>query len=223
MPAVPRAAAPKTKVAQAQETAALRPAPAPAGRPAREAAPARARPGLGTDLVLGHRIDSLDAAVRERCFAAGGEQRYRICLVPVRWPASLQRAFHVQSMLYNGTAAFVLYDGGRAVSLYALFRSRAHLLVDAYYSQTFGQPAKRRRYSMTVGYRRQDENRIATWAVSGRPGEGDALIELRRFDDVRDLYADGSNGVVQVTAKGAPGVFSVLTMLDLIEHKFQRL
>jgi hypothetical protein len=200
------------------------PKASPATRPETpKATPRRSRPGLGTDFALGQRIDSLDSATRERCFASAGDARYRICLVQVRWPATLAPAFNVQSMLYNGLRAYVLYDQGRAVSLYALFRSRAYQLVDAHYSQAFGQPAKRQSYAMTVGYRRQDENRVVTWNVSGQPGEADAVIEIRRFDDARDLYADGFNGVVQVTEKGAPGVFSVLTMLDFIQHKFQRL
>ncbi|MBI4183389.1 MAG: ankyrin repeat domain-containing protein [Proteobacteria bacterium] len=214
---------PAPPAAKPAEQVALAPPPKPAARESTPVAPAPAPlPALGRGLTLDLRLAALDERAQGRCLVpAVGGGRYRVCLLPADWPAEIASAFNVQGPHYTGSATYVLFDQGQAVSLFTLFRSRAFEAVLAHFQHGFGAPAESRRYPLTLGYRQQGENWLARWSVPG-PGAG-ATIELRRLDDVAGMYVDGINGALQLSRPGAPAVFSVLSDLDLILNKFQRL
>jgi hypothetical protein len=170
---------------------------------------------------LGHRIadgeaenlDCLTHIYRHR------RNRIRACIVDVKWPREIRPDFVSNSIIYTGQKAVVIYQDGVAAAMYALFRTEAYDRVAGHFADKYGPSAEYRRTKVQLMAGGREVNEISVWRAKD-PASGLAMeMEMRRFDDVRDLFGDPYHGMIEIRFAESRRVFQFVQPLDLMTNR----
>lgn len=225
-PPMPRQMVPETASEEVVQTASLEVGPAPSRElplPAWTTAPAvEPRTFAFSELMhLGHRRDIYDAE-DTKCLKyvyRHKKERIRACVVNVKWPREIRPDFVANSIIYTGQKAVVIYQDGIAAAMYALFRSDAFERISGYLASQYGPTTdySRDKVQLMAGGRRQNE--ISLWR-STDPASGLAMeMEVRKFDNVRDLFGDPYHGMIEIRFAESRRVFQFVQPLDLMTNR----
>ncbi|MRG71767.1 hypothetical protein GH722_08300 [Alphaproteobacteria bacterium HT1-32] len=225
-PPMPRQMVPETASEDVVQTASLEVGPAPSRElplPAWTTAPAvEPRTFAFSELMhLGHRRDIYDAE-DTKCLKyvyRHKKERIRACVVNVTWPREIRPDFVANSIIYTGQKAVVIYQDGIAAAMYALFRSDAFERISGYLASQYGPTTdySRDKVQLMAGGRRQNE--ISLWRGTD-PASGLAMeMEVRKFDNVRDLFGDPYHGMIEIRFAESRRVFQFVQPLDLMTNR----
>jgi len=208
------------------------PAAAPAA-PATPAAPARTRVAvaaalpssppppafaagapLGVSLRLGLAATSTTAAGDEPCVDKK-KGLLRLCVLPVEWPAELEKHFQIESFLYRGVKALARFEGGVATRLYAQFPAASFAAVADFHRQRLGPPQEVIERQIRLAGGGKATNQVLVWRLAGG-GQRLSVVEIRSHDDVRRSTASRDYGAIQSYYEGARSMFSQVSALDLM-------
>ena len=201
---------PSLEPATATETALAGPVAAAARAPTGAAAARERRvdPVLGRSLRLGKPM-AADSA--EFCFEKGS-RHFWFCIEPVDWPQEIAEAFQVQTILYRGAQAIVLYDGGGASQFHTLFPTRNFDAITAYFTERLGTPGKQFDNWAILSAEPNRVNRTVRWR-----GPGASVLEIRQIDDLRwSSLPDTKHGVVRIYGEDPAPVFRHVSWSDFM-------
>ena len=133
------------------------------------------------------------------------------CVEPVIWPNEIADAFDVSSLLYRGQKAVVRYSGDRADRFYVVYDAENFTRISAYLQDTFGK-ADRSEHPMPVFGNPNAMNKMFRWQrnENGRT----VVLELREFDDLRDMMPNERLGSLELFFDGDPQMFDTLQTSD---------
>lgn len=205
--------------AQAPEPSAPASEPAEAAERVATAAPAPPTPvlpavGLGLSLNLG-KVPDAGSGPGAGCVVKRGG-KLRICVEEVDWPEAVAEHFVIDAFLYKGTKALVRYEGGVAVRLYAQFPTASFDAVVEYHTRRLGPPSETVERVSTQRGGGTLSNITLVWRLGAPEGGTGAVVEIRRYDDVRRKSSNGRYGVVQIASEGTSEFFSRVSSLDLM-------
>jgi hypothetical protein len=138
------------------------------------------------------------------------------CVVPVDWPAPVDAAFSITTYLYQGPRAIARYDGGKASHYHALFSSSQFRDVVDYFTRRFGPPTDEWKRSISPFDRPRQPNPTFVWRSRDSRTNQVTILEVRQFDDTRNVFPDMDHGAVRLYKSGAQRVFPVITGLDIM-------
>lgn len=138
------------------------------------------------------------------------------CVVPVDWPAAMEEAFSVNTLLYQGTRAIARYDAGKISHLHTLFDAQYYEDVRAHLMRRFGPPTDRWERTIAPFNKPRQPNPTLVWRSRNTRTDEVTILELRRFDDTRSVFPDTEHGALRLYTAGAPKVFPVVTALDIM-------
>ena len=142
-----------------------------------------------------------------------------LCVEPVKWPAEMEKAFSVKSLIYDGAKAVVRYDEGKATRFHVLFSTDSFDSVVAHFTNRFG-PATRTGTPLIkalgpVG----QKNRVAAWVNLDPATNAVSALEIRATDDVRGSLPDNRHGVVILIPGRAAPILPRRALLQLMMRK----
>ncbi|MEQ8709573.1 MAG: hypothetical protein RIC36_11310 [Rhodospirillales bacterium] len=226
MPVQRRSLADKTAPEEVVQTASLETGPAPSRvlpLPGWTMAPAvEPRTFAFSELMhLGHRRD-LENPEDAKCLKhvyRHKKERIRACVVDVKWPREIRPDFVSNSIIYNGQKAVVVYQDGIAAAMYALFRSDAYERISTYLASQYGPTSdyNRDQVQLMAGGRR--ENQISLWRGTDPASGLEMEMEVRKFDDIRDLFGDPYHGMIEIRFADSRRVFQFVQPLDLMTNR----
>tara|TARA_R110002110_G_scaffold60713_12_gene170809 strand:- start:1610 stop:4405 length:2796 start_codon:yes stop_codon:yes gene_type:complete len=225
-PPMPRRMIPEASGEEVVQTASLEVGPAPS----RElplpvwttAAAVDPRTFAFSELMhLGHHRDLYDAK-DTKCLKyvyRHKKERIRACVVNVKWPREIRPDFVSNSIIYTGQKAIVVYQDGIAAAMYALFRSDAYDRISTYLAGQYGPTTEysRDKVQLMAGGRR--ENEISLWRGTDPASGLEMEMEVRKFDDVRDLFGDPYHGMIEIRFAESRRVFQFVQPLDLMTNR----
>lgn len=214
------------KIEEPVQTASIENGPAPSRElppPAWTTAPAVPVEtfAFSSSVHLGHRIaegeaehlDCLTHIYRHR------RNRIRACVVDVKWPREIRPDFVSNSIIYVGQKALVIYQDGVAAAMYALFRTEAYDRIASHFASQYGPSVEYRREKVQLMAGGREVNEISVWRGND-PASGLAMeMEMRRFDDVRDLFGDPYHGMIEIRFAESRRVFQFVQPLDLMTNR----
>ena len=229
---------------EARAAAAAAPkAPPPTKKPGRQVAHARPvtepkidrvqsrEPLRGVALTLGETTGLGEAAPP----VAGGARRPEgcvtkrhdtllFCVRPVDWPVEMEPHFRVATIMYQGAKAVVRYADGETARFHAIFPAESFNAVAAYFERRFGPPTDEFRREVRPFASTPLANPALMWQsiVGSAEGERVAVLEVRRYDDVRGGFPDTKHGVVMLYWTNAPPIFPQLSSMDLMMIQWSR-
>ncbi|NQV54936.1 MAG: hypothetical protein HQ503_03685, partial [Rhodospirillales bacterium] len=138
------------------------------------------------------------------------------CIIPVDWPADIEDAFSVNTLLYQGSRAIARYDRGGATHLHALFDASKYDAILKYLSKRFGPPTDNWKRSISPFNKPRQTNPTFVWRSRDTRTDKVTILELRKYDDTRSVFPDAEHGVLRLYTAGAPKIFPVVTALDIM-------
>ena len=169
---------------------------------------------LGESVAIGQPQPTQGAGEPNACVSKRGRRAF--CVVPVDWPGEVEGAFRVNTILYQGARALVRYDRGAASHIHALFRSDDQERVLAYLKKRYGNPTDEwKRVIAPFGKPRQ-ANPTFAWRSRNTKTKLMTVLEVRKFDDSRNVFPDTEHGVVRLYVAGGPPVFPAVSALDIM-------
>jgi hypothetical protein len=209
------------------QTASLEEGPAPTRTlppPAWTTAPAMpaATFAFSQDIFLGHQLAEAEGAEGVECLRyvyRHRKDRIRACVVDVKWPRDLRPDFVSNSIIYTGQKAVVVYQDGVAAAMYAIFGTEGYERVASHIAREYGPSAEFRREKVQLMSGGRKMNEISVWRAtdpaSGLPME----LEIRKYDDVRDLFGDPYHGMIEIRFTDSRRVFQFVQPLDLMTNR----
>ncbi|MCZ6523294.1 MAG: ankyrin repeat domain-containing protein, partial [Alphaproteobacteria bacterium] len=198
--AAPAATAPPAAASEASPTPGPKPRPeialaaAPSPTPRVEALAAGAP--LGVSLKLGLGATAATAAGDEPCVDKR-KGAVRICILPVEWPAEIERHFLVDSFLYRGAKALARFENGEAIRLYAQFPVASFEAVADLHRRRLGPPQEIGERQTRLAGGGKAVNRVLVWKLRAAAGKRVSVVEIRSLDDVRRRTAAPGYGAIQ--------------------------
>ena len=170
---------------------------------------------LGESVATGQQQLPRGIAEPEACI---NKQRGKVqfCIVAVDWPAAIEEAFSVNTLLYQGTRAIARYDAGRTTHLHTLFDAQYYEQVRAHLMRRFGPPTDRWARTIAPFNKPRQPNPTLVWRSRDTRTDKVTILELRRFDDTRSVFPDTEHGALRLYTAGAPKVFPIVTALDIM-------
>ena len=146
------------------------------------------------------------------------------CVRPVDWPVEMEPHFRVATIMYQGAKAVVRYADGETARFHAIFPAESFNAVAAYFERRFGPPTDEFRREVRPFASTPLANPALMWQsiVGSAEGERVAVLELRRYDDVRGGFPDTKHGVVMLYWTDAPPIFPQLSSMDLMMIQWSR-
>ena len=169
---------------------------------------------LGESVSIGQPQPAQGAGKPNACVSKPGRRAF--CVVPVDWPSEVEGAFQVDTILYRGARALARYDRGAASHFHVLFRSDDQEKVLAFLEQRYGDPTDEwKRVIAPVGEPRR-ANPTFAWRSRNTETRLMTILEVRKFDDSRNVFPDTEHGVVRLYVAGGPPVFPAVSALDIM-------
>ncbi|MDA0239931.1 MAG: ankyrin repeat domain-containing protein [Proteobacteria bacterium] len=140
----------------------------------------------------------------------------QFCIVSVDWPTEIRDAFSVNTILYQGSRAVARYDGGRAVHIHALFSSEQQTNVVDWAKKKFGPPTDYWRRTIAPFGKPRKPNPTFVWRSTDKQTKQTVVLEIRKFDDSRNVFPDTKHGSVRLYVAGGKPVFPTITALDIM-------
>ncbi|MEE8545202.1 MAG: hypothetical protein V3T29_05270 [Alphaproteobacteria bacterium] len=170
---------------------------------------------LGVSLKLGLGATAATAAGDEPCVDKR-KGAVRICILPVEWPAEIERHFLVDSFLYRGAKALARFENGEAIRLYAQFPAASFEAVADLHRRRLGPPQEIGERQTRLAGGGKAVNRVLVWKLQDAAGKRVSVVEIRSLDDVRRRTATPGYGAIQSYYEGARSMFSQVSALDLM-------
>jgi hypothetical protein len=174
------------------------------------------------DIFLGHQLAEAEGAEGVECLRyvyRHRKDRIRACVVDVKWPRDLRPDFVSNSIIYTGQKAVVVYQDGVAAAMYAIFGTEGYERVASHIAREYGPSAEFRREKVQLMSGGRKMNEISVWRAtdpaSGLPME----LEIRKYDDVRDLFGDPYHGMIEIRFTDSRRVFQFVQPLDLMTNR----
>ncbi len=145
---------------------------------------------------------------------SGGALQF--CVVPVDWHPRVDPAFSLTTYLYQGSRAIARYDAGKATHYHTLFNSLAYDDVVKYFTTKYGPPTDEWKRSIAPFDQPRQPNPTLVWRSKDSRTNKVTILEVRRYDDTRNVFPDMEHGAVRLYASGAQRVFPVVTGMDLM-------
>ncbi len=145
---------------------------------------------------------------------SGGALQF--CIVPVDWHPRVDPAFALTTYLYQGSRAIARYDGGKATHYHTLFSSLAYDDVVKFFTTKYGPPTDEWKRSIAPFDQPRQANPTLVWRSKDSRTNKVTILEVRRYDDTRNVFPDMEHGAVRLYASGAQRVFPVVTGMDLM-------
>ncbi len=169
---------------------------------------------LGQSAAIGQPQPAPGAGEPDACVSKPGRRAF--CVVPVDWPGEVEGAFRVDTILYRGARALARYDRGAASHFHALFRSDDQEKVLAFLEKRYGSPTDEWKRVIAPAGEPRRANPTFAWR-SRNTGTGlMTILEVRKFDDARNVFPDTGHGVVRLYVAGGPPVFPAVSALDIM-------
>ncbi len=169
---------------------------------------------LGESVSIGQPQPAQGAGEPNACVSK--PDRRAFCVVPVDWPSRVEGAFQVNTILYRGARALARYDRGAASHFHALFRSDDQETVLGFLKKRYGNPTDEwKRVIAPVGEPRR-ANPTFAWRSRDTRTRLMTILEVRKFDDSRNVFPDTEHGVVRLYVAGGPPVFPAVSALDIM-------
>lgn len=144
------------------------------------------------------------------------------CVEPVDWPADLQAAFVVPTILYTGPMAITRYDQGTPSRFHTLFDSADFEDVVAYYQSRYGEPTEIWKRSIAPLAKPRTDNPTVAWRSRDSKSNVISVLEVRKFDDSRGGFPDMSRGAVMLYHLNAPSIFPQVSSHELMRLRRTR-
>jgi len=138
------------------------------------------------------------------------------CVVPVDWPRDIEDAFRVNTSFYQGSRAIARYDKGIATHYHAMFNTKDYDRVVEFLKQRFGPPTDVWRRVIAPFDQPRQPNPTFVWRSKNSQSDQVTILEVRKFDDTRNVFPDINNGALRLYIAGGPKVFPVVTALDIM-------
>ena len=145
---------------------------------------------------------------------SGGALQF--CVVPVDWHPRVDPAFSLTTYLYQGSRAIARYDRGKATHYHTLFSSLAYDDVVKFFTAKYGPPTDEWKRSIAPFDQPRQPNPTLVWRSKDSRTNKVTILEVRRYDDTRNVFPDMEHGAVRLYAAGAQRVFPVVTGMDLM-------
>ena len=169
---------------------------------------------LGKSVSIGQPLPAQGAGKPNACVSKPGRRAF--CVVPVDWPGGVEGAFQVNTILYQGARALARYDRGAASRFHVLFRSDQQEKVLAFLKKRYGDPTDEwKRVIAPVG-KPPRANPTFAWRSRNTETKLMTILEVRKFDDSRNVFPDTEHGVVRLYVAGGPPVFPAVSALDIM-------
>ncbi len=173
------------------------------------------RLALGRDLRPGMRRLREGSPEGAACLTKGRRQA-TFCIVEVDRATEIRRAFQVNTIFYQGSRAIARFDRGRARQFHALFDARYHAAVLAYMRKRFGKPTDFWNRTIAPFERPRQSNPTYIWRSRNPNTKVTTVLEVRKFDDGRDVFPDTEHGSIRLYVAGTAPVFPSITPLDIM-------
>ncbi|MGJ3259016.1 MAG: hypothetical protein ACFE0S_05380 [Rhodospirillales bacterium] len=144
------------------------------------------------------------------------------CVEPVDWPADLQPAFVVPTILYTGASAITRYDQGSPSRFHALFEAEQFEDIVAYYQARYGEPTEIWKRSIAPLAKPRMDNPTVTWRSRDSRTNVITVLEVRKFDDTRGGFPDTNRGAVMLYHMNAPSIFPQVSSHELMRLRRTR-
>jgi len=170
---------------------------------------------LGNSVATAQKPLPKGVAEPDACIKRSGGA-LQFCVVPVDWHPRVNPAFSLTTYLYQGSRAIARYDGGKATHYHALFSSLAYDDVVKYFTAKYGPPTDEWKRSIAPFDQPRQPNPTFVWRSKDSRTNKVTILEVRRYDDTRNVFPDMEHGAVRLYAAGAERVFPVVTGMDLM-------
>lgn len=138
------------------------------------------------------------------------------CIVPVDWPRQIEHAFQVNTSFYQGSRAIARYDKSKSSHFLAMFNSGNFDDVMALLRARFGQSTDVWKRIIAQFDRPRQPNPTYVWRSKNTQQDRVTILEIRKFDDTRDVFPDMNHGAIRLHEAGGLPVFPVITALDIM-------
>jgi hypothetical protein len=173
------------------------------------------RLALGKTLRPGLRLPRRGSPGGAACLTKKRHQA-SFCIINVDWAPEIRQAFQVNTILYQGTRAIARFDRGRAKHFHVLYDSRAHEPLLAYMRKRFGPPTDFWNRTIAPFERPRQANPTYIWRSKNQHTKVTTVLEVRKFDDGREVFPDTEHGSIRLYLAGARPVFPAITALDIM-------
>ena len=173
------------------------------------------RLALGNDAVPGMQLAAEDQQLPHACLQKFGRNTH-FCIIEIDWPESVRKAFAVNTILYQGSRAVTRFDAGRASHFHALFDTEAQQDVVDWARKKFGPPTDFWRRTIAPFGKPRKKNPTYVWRSTDPDTKRTTVLEVRKFDDSRNVFPDTKHGSVRLYVAGGPPVFPAVTSLDIM-------
>ena len=170
---------------------------------------------LGNSVTMDQRPLPRGVAEPDPCIKRSGGS-IMFCVVPVDWHPKVDPAFSITTYLYQGSRAIARYDGGKATHYHTLFGSHQYDDVIKYFVARYGPPTDEWKRTISPFDRPRQANPTMVWRARDTKTNRVTILEVRRYDDTRNVFPDMEHGAVRLYAAGAQRVFPVITGMDLM-------
>lgn len=170
---------------------------------------------LGNSVTMDQRPLPRGVAEPDPCIKRSGGSIV-FCVVPVDWHPKVDPAFSITTYLYQGSRAIARYDGGKATHYHTLFGSLQYDDVVKYFVSRYGPPTDEWKRTISPFDRPRQPNPTMVWRARDTKTNRVTILEVRRYDDTRNVFPDMEHGAVRLYTAGAQRVFPVITGMDLM-------
>ena len=141
------------------------------------------------------------------------------CVEPVNWPGKIARYMEATSVMYAGEKIIVRYDGAMSSHIHILFPTAVFDLVAAYYQKKFGPPTEAFAPIIAPFAQQRQTNPRVIWRSAATAAHPGLVLEIRKFDDLRNAFPDLKRGAVMLYSENSPGIFDFVSPLDFMLGK----
>ena len=138
------------------------------------------------------------------------------CIIPVDWPRNIEDSFRVNTSFYQGSRAIARYDKGKATHYHAMFNSSDYDGVIEFLRRRFGPPTDVWKRVIAPFDQPRQPNPTFVWRSKNTETDTVTILEIRKFDDTREVFPDINHGAIRLYVAGGPPVFPVITALDIM-------
>jgi len=176
---------------------------------------------LGKNLKIGNSLESGTRAV-EDCFEKKSWQSV-FCIEAIDWDNDISALFSVRSGAYNGQKSIVRYRDKKVTDVYLLFQQNNFIDVLKWIQKKYGPPTERQIRWVQVMAAPKIANSVYRWKTIDKNGDAQDVLEIRSIDDLRQTFPDLRFGALRLHRSGAPSMFNVISMTDLLVLNKRRL
>lgn len=138
------------------------------------------------------------------------------CIEDVDWAPNQVTLMKSSNSLFRGQKTIVRYDENQPSRLYTVFSSGKFAEVEAYFTQLYGSPAGRKTVSVSRFGKAPLESIVVNWTSVATSNGEKTHLEIRKFDDVRDVMPDANNGFVRIYKENSKAIFDQVSEIDFI-------